>query len=161
MLQNLLIEKLIKEYDYLNSELRYKKAVIDEYLPTLKKIEVSSEPLKEDIVDNVKRIPSEIEKQIYRQISKLTHPDKENSNVDQFNAASIAYSSGNFVQLMKIAHELEIKISIDENTIETIKTQIADLRLQSEMLNEHLIWKWYLTQDSDEKQDLEERIKSI
>lgn len=161
MLQNLLLEKLLKEYDFLNSDLKYKKAVIDQYLPSLHKTEIKVEEIKDDIVENVKRVPSEIEKQIYRQISKLTHPDKNSVNVEQFTAASAAYSSGNFLQLMKIAQDLEIKLQIDAETISKIETEIQDLKMQNQMLEQHLIWKWYLTEEGEEKEALEQHIKSL
>jgi len=161
MLQNLLLEKLLKEYDFLASDLKYKKAVIDQHLPQLYNVETSVEKVKDDIVENIKRVPSEIEKQIYRQISKLTHPDKNSNNFEEFTAANAAYSSGNFLQLLKIAQNLEIKIEIDQDTFQKIEQEIHDLKMENQMLEQHLIFKWYLTTDKDEKEALEQHIKSL
>lgn len=163
MLQNLHLEKLLKEYDFLTSDLKYKKAVIDQYLPTLREVEVvePSNDTSFEEIEKIKYIPSEIEKQIYRQISKLTHPDKGAEYEEDFKIAVQAYSSGNFLQLLKIASDLKIQFQIDTETIEKIEKEIHELKMQAEMLDQHLIWKWYLTKDGVEKEILEQHIKSL
>lgn len=163
MLQNLLLEKMLKQYDFLTSDLKYKKAVISEYLPTFIKeksqtIETSNED--EELERSVKRIPSDIEKQIYRQISKITHPDK-NENDSQFKEAVDAYSSGNFLQLIKIAQNLQIQFQMDAETIKKIEAEIKELQQQNSILEQHLVWRWYLTEDLLEKEELAEKLKRV
>ena len=162
-LQNLHLEKLLKEYDFLTSDLKYKKAVIDQYLPALRNENENVEPVveKQFDVEKVKYVPSEIEKQIYRQISKLTHPDKSDAYENDFKNASVAYSTGNFLQLMKIAKDLQIQFNLDDETVEKIEKEIHDMRMESGMLDQHLIWKWYLAKDSEEKETLEHHIRSL
>lgn len=161
LLQKLLIEKLIKEYDYLSCDMKYKKAVIDQYMSTLRQPSINEDVQFDNEVVNVKRTPSDIEKQIYRQISKLTHPDKNLNNNEHFTAASDAYASGNFLQLLKIAKDLHIEFQIDDETLQKLEIEIKELKMQTKMLDQHLIWKWYLTKDEEEKEMLEQRIKSI
>lgn len=163
MLQNLLLEKLVKEYEFLQSEIKYKKAVIDYYLPELKPIEAETVaviklPKMEEFKERY--LPSDIEKQIWRQISKITHPDKVETSDDKFHDAYSAYSSGNFLHLLKIAQDLKIEVKIDNETLHVIESQIKTLSLENNFLNQHIVWQWYHA-DGEIKEILLEKIKNI
>lgn len=163
MLQNLLLEKLVKEYEFLQSEIKYKKAVIDYHLPELKPIKAEVEAIiKHSKIEEFKQkyLPSDIEKQIWRQISKITHPDKIETPDDKFHAAYSAYSSGNFIHLLKIAQDLKIEVKIDDDTFNVIESQIKTLTLENNFLNQHIIWQWYHA-SGEIKEILLEKIKNI
>jgi hypothetical protein len=163
MLQNLLLEKLVKEYDFLQSEIKYKKAVIDYYLPELKptKAETDKIVILPSKIDEIKEkyMPSNIEKQIWRQISKITHPDKAIEN-NKFHDAYSAYSSGDFLQLLKIAQDLKLEVKINNETFDIIKSQIKTLNSENYILDQHIIWQWYHA-TGDIKEILLDKIKNI
>ncbi len=163
MLQNLLLEKLVKEYDFLQSEIKYKKAVIDYYLPELKPIKADVEAIvKLPKIEEFKEkyLPTNIEKQIWRQISKITHPDKVELEDEKFHDAYSAYSSGNFLQLLKIAQDLKLEVKIDDETFDVIQSQIKSLTLENSFLNQHIVWQWYHA-TGIVKETLLEKIKNI
>lgn len=182
MLQSLLIQKLVKEYDFLQHDIKYKKAVIYHYLPELKPAyEIKNpqpEPSIQDLQTNIeepkqtnfndaiteeKHEPSENEKQLFRQISKVTHPDKsqEIDHNELFQEALVAYRNGDLLQLIKIAHELKIPVDIDLEAIETFKSQINALKDEDNMLSNHLVWQWYSATSDKEKEKIANIIKSI
>ena len=180
MLQSLLIQKLVKEYDFLQYDIKYKKAVIYHYLPELKpafeiknplpppietdlQTEINNNSFPESIIDDDKHMPSENEKHLFRQISKQTHPDKS-ENIDHnilFQESLDAYRNGDLLQLIKIAYELKIHVDIDTEAIATFEKQIITLKDEDNMLSNHLVWQWYIAKNDKEKDRIVEIIKSI
>ena len=127
-LKKLQIKKLIQEYEFLLTESEYVKEIVDENKPVFldaaqevrKKLNIPiSEPKTNNSENNknesINEKPENISdstktkvKKIYREIVKLTHPDRTNSEelVEIYRNATTAADNYNVLELFQICVEL-------------------------------------------------------
>lgn len=200
ILKKLEKRKLLKELDYIKSELTYRKEVVssndplfissvNEFLnnnPEIKKdfdekinskidellekeknkiLEEELNNLKEseeEINDNEEIIETEIDiekknlskkiKYIYRQIVKLTHPDKvSNKKLNNlYLEATEYYQQEDIISLYFICDELDISYELEESEFGLISENISKFREQMRFLENTFTWNWYNTEKKDE-----------
>lgn len=94
-------------------------------------------------------------KKAYRDIVKLTHPDKvrKKSLNDIYMIATNYYDNNDTIGLLKICYDLSIKFDIDEEDNELIKNRISDIKNKINFLESTITWKW-LESNDDEKNEL-------
>lgn len=169
-LVDLKITKIIQEYTFLKSDEDYKKELINikqtEFLkiineeiskidpskikPQLNESNVNNpkpEPkLKDEFVSNNDKVKM---KKIYREIVKLTHPDRvENKELnDIYLSATIAYDQYDLFELYLIATSLKIhfKLTLEETKIlnELIEIKKQDIT----KLENSFVWLWINSSD--------------
>lgn len=176
-LKYLEFDKLIKELDFIESEIKFKSELIrnidthfmesvthfldahphlkDVYdnqvnnnLSKSEKIISKEENLEEE---NSEEIISEIEvsdtkiKNLYRQVAKLTHPDKNGSQTlnHLYSEATDAYKSGNLFSMYKICHRLNLEVDISEEELIQIKTEIKGGRERLKFLETTYPYQWW------------------
>lgn len=187
-LQKLKIDKLIKELDYIKSEISYKKAIIkdadieflnivNEYLnlyPDLKKVyddnlKIKTEELKinntnagsteelsiekeEDIEVKLHPLNDEIKK-TYRDIVKVTHPDKVNNKRlnNMYLDATSHYKNNDLTSLYSICDKLGIDYDIKDDFESILTNDLTTLKSSISFMESSLSLKWKVESDQNIK----------
>ena len=84
-------------------------------------------------------------KKLYREIVKLTHPDKVKSNKhnELYIKSSKYYESGNKIGIYSICNELDIEYEIEEDDVILISEQISSLKNKINFIESTFAWQWY------------------
>ena len=182
-LKNLKVQKLIQEYTFLLTDDEYKKEVVNTYqkdfLSIINGMIKPEEPKKEeeksddskkegdDTTEQPKKQPkigddlvnettkSKIKK-IYRDIVKLTHPDKVNSNdlIKLYIEAKDAYEDNDLFVLYFICGKLNIPLDLDEEDTEILNKLIEVKRKELKSIETSFLWQWVHAKDDVEKEKL-------
>ena len=163
------VNLLFKKMDYLQSELEYKTELLskidiefnkkinqltsnnsqlDDIMNTSGDIKVPSS----ELVDSEVKLPDQENRDIYRKITKITHPDKvENSYLnDLYIQASKYYESDDDMNLYLIANHLGI--DIDKINIESdILIRIDDLQSRIGLLENSYTWRWFHSKNETQR----------
>lgn len=167
-LKKLEIKKLLKEYNYLMTDDEFKKEIVDEYkLAFLEKAgeirkdipttppQMSPQPEQEDKIDLniVSDSTKKKVKKIYREIVKITHPDKINSDMylDVYVKATKAADEYNIFDLFTICVELNIEIELDFEDIDVLNFLIQSKKNEIKKIESSFIWLWINAQNEEEK----------
>jgi len=166
-IKKLEIKKLLQEYNFLLIDDEYKREVIEgnrsEFLksiedkkkelgitnpepepepeiPTEPKDKVEKEPKIKNVNDHTKRKM----KKIYRDIVKITHPDKLDSEeyLDTYIKAKEAYADNNLLDLYMICVELNIDVELGGEDVENIMEVILLKRKEMFDLESSFLWLW-------------------
>lgn len=178
-LKYLEFDKLIKELDFIESEIKFKSELIrnidihfmesvthflDSH-PHLKNVYdnqvninlsksekiISREEILEentldpiDVIDEIEVSDSKL-KTLYRQVVKLTHPDKNGSETlnHLYSEATDAYKSNKLFSMYKICHRLNLSIDISEEELIQIKTEIKSGRERLKFLETTYPYQWW------------------
>jgi hypothetical protein len=179
MQANKYVIKLIKEYDWLLLELEYKqdifnhydqlfKQAVSEYLKTDDDLKgqyqnyiestLSSSKKSEWSEETIEYISDQ--KQLYREIAKRTHPDK-NPDSDLMSKAAECYHKGDNIGLYLIATQLSIPFDISDNDIKEIEEKIELLKIQISFIEQHISWVWYFSSQEIKNQLVTQFIKKL
>lgn len=173
-LVDLKITKIIQEYTYLKSDEDYKKELINinqvDFLKTINEeiskidpTKIKPQPENESNIDKPKPEPKLNEdlvshndkvkmKKVYREIVKLTHPDRvEDKEMHElYLLATMAYDQYDLFELYFIANSLKIhfKLTLEETKIlnELIQVKKEDIT----KLEKSFVWSW-LSCSTDEQ----------
>lgn len=167
-LKQLEVKRLLKKLDYVISDYEYQSRLMDDAdrhfqtevnrllndFPDLKSLyDENNDQISSDITSIEEDIENKDElKGLYRKIVKVTHPDKTQdlSKNMIFDKASKAYESGDIVDMILLAENLNIESGI-EIPIDKIKLKISDVERKTEFLKKTYTWKWM--NSSDDKKD--------
>jgi len=102
-------------------------------------------------------------RKLYRRISKITHPDKIESDFlnEYFKKASAAYAENNISELITIASFLNIDTSdVDKEAIaKELKGDIFTKQFFIANTKSSLAWRWANADTEKEKEDIRKIIK--
>ena len=103
----------------------------------------------QDSIDDIISEKTPEVKKAYRDIVKLTHPDKvKDKRLNDFYIKSTdLYNNNDKIGLYKICDELGISYDIDENDTEIIEDKINTLKRKINFLESTFTWKWFNTKD--------------
>jgi hypothetical protein len=119
---------------------------------------VNSEPISDipeekiEFTERKELSPKEKEiKRIYREIVKLTHPDKlyNHTEADKekrlkiYKEATVYYRNSDLSNIIYYADELGIKYDISIIDVEIIKKDIEIFKQKANMYENSIYWKWY------------------
>ena len=173
-LHELHINKIIQEYSYLKSDEDFKKEVIStkqsEFLKSINQTLQTFSPdqiRKYDdtqpppVIDKKKgididEIPHNTKikaKNVYRDIVKLTHPDKVDDNDlnDLYIEAKDAYEVYDLFELYFIARSLNIRLKLTFEEMDTLN-KLIDLKKQNiKSIESSYVWLWINGSSEDEK----------
>ena len=165
-IKQLEIKKLLQEYNFLLVDDEYKHEVIEGnrnvFLKSIedKKTELGivapepkapTEPVdavntveKEPKIKNVNEHTKRKIKKIYRDIVKITHPDKLDSEeyLDTYIKAKEAYADNNLLDLYMICVELNIDVELDGDDVENILEVLILKRKEMSDLESSFLWLW-------------------
>lgn len=115
-----------------------------------------SEEKEEDEPSNSKPEPSKKVKKLYREIVKLTHPDKikdEELNLLYIEATDY-YNNNDKIGIYKICNELNIYYDIDEEDEYFIKVKIEELKKKISFLESTFTWMWFKTENGEDREKI-------
>ncbi len=179
-LNNLKIQRLLQEYNFLVSDDSYKKEVIETYQKEFLEIineKRKSIPSKPDEQSNSEKKEGsstqeskkkglgldEVEesvknkiKKIYREIVKKTHPDKTNSEelVALYVRATEASDNNNLFELYLISATLNIPVELDEMDISVLTELIEKKKKEIKGVEQSFIWLWVHAKSDTERDQL-------
>jgi len=156
-------KKILQEYTYIKTDLILKKSILEESQSEFMKIvydkignkrkkleedinnELKQEKEKKDFPDNLKKKA----KNLYREISKKTHPDKDTFGVytNIFSESAIAYEDCDLLTLYSICDQLHIEYEIDECEIDGLKTTIDSNKEMIKKIESSFIYLWSTNQN--------------
>jgi len=95
-------------------------------------------------------------KRLYREIVKLTHPDrvKKKKLNDLYIEATNYYNDDDKIGIYKICSELEIEYEIDDNDELLILDKIETLKKRINFLESTFTWKWFNCKEKIEKNQI-------
>ena len=169
-LRKLKIQKILQEYSFLRVDDEYKKTLKEEHIGDflkqagIYKDEEGKEPepkpaeFKKDekVIDDkdISKYSKLKMKNIFREIVKITHPDKTDS--EEFNEiyveAKKAKERNDLLELYFICGKLKIDIKLDEIDIKALNKIIENKKKILEQFEKSWIWVW-ANADSDEERD--------
>lgn len=121
----------------------------------------SENTINEDnlIIDEVEDISIKKDdkiKKIYREIAKMTHPDKvDNKKLnDIYIKASTHYDNNDLIQIYSICDELGIEYDINEDDTDLIINNINNIKEKIQFIESTTTWKWYYTEDEGLKNEI-------
>jgi hypothetical protein len=116
--------------------------------------EIETEEVDEN-VENSKDISPKL-KRLYREIVKLTHPDKVKKKKlnDLYIEATDYYNSNDKIGIYKVCSELDIEFEIEEDDEFFISDKIENLKKRINFLESTFTWKWYNCQDEIQKDQI-------
>jgi hypothetical protein len=95
-------------------------------------------------------------KKLYREIVKITHPDKT-KDVDLnkiYIEATDYYDENNIIGIYKICNDLNIDYEMDENDHSMIKNRISQLKEKIKFLEATFTWNWYNAENDEIKNQI-------
>ena len=121
--------------------------------------ESASTPQEADREVEPKREAPKHLKSVYREVAKITHPDKlkdlpelerlQKENL--FIRAQKAFNNENFIDLMDVALHLNVKFpDPTEEDVDLAKGNVNKVRLKIKTIEKSTAWRWYHS-DEDEK----------
>jgi hypothetical protein len=117
--------------------------------------ELVEEFINEEVVSEVN--PREVKmKKLYRDIAKLTHPDKivsEKLN-DLYLKSTKFYKNSDITGIYYICDELGITYEIDDEDNEMINNKINNLKNRISFMESTLTWRWYHSESEREKEQI-------
>ena len=176
-LKKLEVKKLVQEYNFLLTEDEYRKEIIEENRLTFmekvgelkKKLNIGTnqdkidelnqkqkEEKKENEInpENVSNSTKNKVKKIYREIVKITHPDKINSekHIELYYKATKHAEKLNILELFQICVELNIPIELDMEDVDVLNFLIQKKKEEIKKIDSSFIWLW-VNGKSDEEKD--------
>lgn len=168
-------KKWIFKYRYLQLELEETKTLQEEYTEKFMQDfqEVLMDETNQDgidkaseegqkLIDELKeeskpKNNSKLAKEIYRNISRKTHPDvtKDEEMNAIFAEAATAYEELNLMELIMISDKLGIELEkeLDAEDLKTIQTNCDKVQTEIETIKSTITWQW-CTYPEEEREDL-------
>jgi hypothetical protein len=122
------------------------------------KIELSNEeemPIEDDFIIVEKFIDQKVKK-LYREIAKITHPDRiDNRKLnDLYLKATTCYDNNDRPGTYAICDELDIDYEPDDSDSQTISNKITDIKGKISFIESTMTWNWYHSDDEKAKEQM-------
>jgi len=180
-LVDLQINKLIQEYSFLKSDEELKKELInikqkdfldlvngklDELNPQDSNHEpkTKQEPKSTKIepkidISGISENTKVRIKKIYRNIVKVTHPDRVDSEElkELYMEATEAYEAYNIFELCFISKKLNIKVKLSLEETKTLNELINSKKDEIKKIESSFIWLWLMAPNENDKNELVDR----
>jgi hypothetical protein len=121
-----------------------------------KATEPEEKPAKEPKIKNVDERTKGKLKKIYRDIVKITHPDKSDSEeyLDVYIRAKEAYADNNLLDLYLICLELKIDVDIEPEDLDNIMEILTLKRSELSNLESSFLWLWAHAKTKESKDSI-------
>ena len=153
MLKEVIDKKNNKRVDSLFSDII--KESLDKDNEVIEEEELVDEFINEEVVIEID--PREVKmKKLYRDIAKLTHPDKivsEKLN-DLYLKSTRFYKNSDITGIYYICDELGITYEIDDEDNEMIIGKINSLKNRISFMESTLTWRWFHSESEKEKEQI-------
>jgi hypothetical protein len=172
--KNLEIKKLLMDLKYYKEELDLKKEMVNDLDMMFSEEFKRKSSVKVDDIENIeveikKDDKNPLIKKIYRDIVKITHPDKTKSltkperkqREDLYKESTRHYKTNNIAELLYCANELGIYFELtDKKLLNNFKKSLKTLKEQSNFLEQTFTWKWYNSDNNRKQKIIESFIKN-
>jgi hypothetical protein len=153
MLKDVIDKKTNKRVESVFSDII--KEALDKDNEIIEEEELVEDFINEEVVSVVN--PREVKmKKLYRDIAKLTHPDKivsEKLN-DLYLKSTKLYKNSDITGIYYICDELGITYEIDDEDNEMITNKINSLKNRISFMESTLTWRWYHSENEKEKEQI-------
>ena len=170
-LEQLEVKKLLQEYSFLLLDEEYKNEVIDsnkeEFLNKIREArgenpppppQTPQEQLPKKKIDpnTVDKSTREKVKKLYREIAKITHPDKAKTDehTELYMQATMASEEFDLYTLYEICSQLNISHSIDSGDKDILKIRINEKKDKLKNIESSFIWLYAHAATDEAKQKL-------
>ena len=95
-------------------------------------------------------------KKVYKEISKICHPDKtkdENLN-ELYVQANLAYEKNDLTELIKISNMLSLDFEIEETDIATLRRQLEKRKSNLIKIEGTFLWLWVNAKTDESKENI-------
>ena len=146
------VDRMVRERERADNESQKEKVINDEHTEENQSVEEKEE---EEVNDN-KVVRSEKIKKLYREIVKLTHPDKVRDSKlnDIYIKSTKSYDENDLISIYAICSELHIEYESDETDNVFISDRITVLKERINFMESTFTWKWYTADDNRQKDDV-------
>lgn len=95
-------------------------------------------------------------KSLYREIVKLTHPDKVDDETlnELYLQATEGYDNDDITYLYSICDKLDIDYKIEDKDIEKIGSKVLELKNRSNFLEKTYTWRWMNSNNDKDKKKI-------
>jgi hypothetical protein len=179
-LRKLEIIKLLKELEYIESDLNLKMETIKEIdekfnieietfinnHPKLKhlldekkeyELKYNEQKVENNELINHDEVITEVKnkkvKALYRNIAKLIHPDKigDQNLKDIFIQAKKAYDENSLLPIISLCDRLNVPYDLDEDEVKLLMGQIDNYRKRLKFLESTYTWQWFVKPEKKEE----------
>ena len=146
------VDRMVRERERADNESQKEKDINDEPNEENQNVEEKEE---EEVNDN-KVVRSEKIKKLYREIVKLTHPDKVNDSKlnDIYIKSTKSYDENDLISIYAICSELNIDYESEESDNIFISQRINVLKERISFMESTFTWKWHTADDNVQKDDI-------
>jgi hypothetical protein len=169
-LKDLELKKLILELEMLDIEENYNNEFVSNYRPLfnehLRKIapefaekpaeQPSENPEPQPESDPIVVDEAELKKikKIYKEISKICHPDK--TNIIELNElyiqAKLLYEKNDLLGLIKISNKLSLNFEIEDDDVVVLRRSLKDKKEKLMKIEGTFLWIWANANTDEEKE---------
>ena len=184
-LASLEAKKLMRELDFLKSDLDYKNEVVSEadgkfmscvndflqFHPELQslfdnkinerfekivKSNVGAAHFGESLEKENRNEASPKMKKLYREVAKLTHPDKvtDERMKDIYLEAGESYRADDLIGMYSVCEKLGLDYEVDGDDLLLLRNQIESAKSKIAMLESTTTWVWNSTDDESTKREI-------
>lgn len=172
-LKKLQIKKLIQEYNFIQSDFDFKNQVIEdnkqEFITKVSEVEkelnikkelpINTGNTKNGITSNIQDVSENTKnkiKKIYREIVKLTHPDKADSDkfIELYQKSTKCSEDNDLLCLYLISIELNINFEFDDEDIEFLEKIVKLKKKENSLIDTSCVWAWINSEDEETKNNL-------
>lgn len=174
-LEQLAIKRLLKEYSFLVLDDEYKKEVIStgksEFMKMVHDMRGDTPPpTSNEISEQTGEVPKKLKidpstidpkvrekvKKLYREIAKLTHPDKTNSeqHVELYTQATEAMEEFDLMTLYNICDILNISYTLGKEDKDVLKEHIKNKKEKLSGIENSFIWLFMHEEDEVKREQL-------
>jgi hypothetical protein len=174
-LKDLELRKLILELELLEMDEKYNLEFVDNYRPLfnehLRKVSPDFKeptptppptegeeptPPQETPVFQVDEEELKKIKKIYKEISKICHPDKTSDiNLNEmYIQAKLLYEKNDLLGLITVAQKLSLNFEIEENDVSILKRTLADKKSKLLKIEGTFLWLWANSSTEEEKESI-------
>jgi hypothetical protein len=109
-----------------------------------------------EVIDIVNDVKSDKIKKLYRDIVKVTHPDKTSNKKlnDIYIKSTSYYDDNNLPGIYSVCNKLEIEYDIDDDDTLFISGRIGLMKERIGFMESTFTWKWYNSSSDSEKQNI-------
>jgi hypothetical protein len=156
-------KKILQEYEFIKTDLEYKRAVLDEnqsqFLDEAYSLVGDERISQEESNESAQKLRTDTgktnwdlyeksvydnAKKLYREISKRTHPDRDPEGIytEVFAQAAIAYEECRILEIYSICEKLGISYNIEEADILRMKEEISKKKEEIKTIENSFAYMW-------------------
>lgn len=116
----------------------------------------SEEKVEEEVIEIENEEELKKIKKIYKEISKICHPDKSNDvNLNElYVQAKLAYERNDLMTLIKISSKLSLDFQIEESDISTLKKDLEKRKSNLVKIEGTFLWLWVNAKTDEQKESI-------